>query len=173
MLEAFKRRTVIIGNSGSGKSTIAQRLAAVAGVPAIEMDLLHWEGKGYGTKREEAVARQLVQEAASRAGWVIEGVYGWLAEVAIPRATGLIWLDIPWRVCRDGLLARGQRRGGTEADFAALMTWAEAYWQRQTASSFAGHFRLFERFSGAKCRFRDRQEIQSFLAELRVEELPD
>ena len=152
MHSAFTTRTVVIGNSGSGKSTLAERLAEMAGVPAVDLDLLHWENDGYGAKREEAVARQLVHEAAAQPGWVIEGVYGWLAEVAIPRATALIWLDVPWSVCREGLLARGQRRGGTEADFAGLMTWAEAYWERRTSSSFAGHLRLFQTFHGAKLR---------------------
>ena len=26
---------------------------------------------------------------------LFEGVFGWLAEVAVPRATTLIWLDVP------------------------------------------------------------------------------
>jgi adenylate kinase family enzyme len=167
----FTQRTVVIGNSGSGKSTLAGRLAALTGVPAIDLDLLHWEGNGYGVKREEAVARQMVREAAAQPRWVVEGVFGRLAEEAVPRATALIWLDLPWSVCRDSLLARGQRRGGTEADFAALLSWAEAYWQRQTPSSFAGHLRLFEGYAGSKRRFRDRQEVQLFLDELRAGEL--
>jgi adenylate kinase family enzyme len=173
MLEPFPQRTVVIGNSGSGKSTLAGHLAALAGVPAVDLDLLHWEGNGYGARREEAVSRRLVQDAAAQPGWVIEGVYGWLAEKALPRATALIWIDVPWSVCRDSLIARGRRRGGTEADFANLMTWAEAYWQRQTPSSFAGHFRLFESFTGAKRRFRERVEIQLFLDELRTGGLAD
>jgi hypothetical protein len=78
----------------------------------------------------------------------------------------LIWLDAPWALCREGLLARGQRRGGTEANFAELMAWAEAYWQRQSPSSFAGHLRLFQSFDGARRRLRDRHEMQLFLAEL-------
>jgi adenylate kinase family enzyme len=166
-LAAFTTRTVIVGDSGSGKSTLAERLAALASVPVIDLDMLHWEGNGYGAKREAAVARQMVQEAAAQHVWVIEGVYGWLAEVALPRATSLIWLNVPWAICRDGLLTRGQRRGGTEVDFAELLAWAEAYWERQTSSSFAGHWRLFESFTGAKRRFCGRQEIQPFLAELR------
>jgi adenylate kinase family enzyme len=170
MLDAFKQRTVIIGNSGSGKSTLAGHLAALANVPAVDLDLLHWEGNGYGVKRVEAVARQMVHEAAAQTGWVIEGVYGWLAEVAVPRATGLIWLDLPWSVCREGLLARGARRGGTEADFAELLVWAAADWERPTPTSFAGHLRLFESFRGAKRRFGDRWEIQLFLAGLRTGE---
>ena len=169
MLAAFKTRTVIVGNSGSGKSTLAERLAVAANVPVIDLDLLHWEGNGYGTKRAEAVARQMVREAAAQPGWVIEGVYGWLAEVAIPRATAFIWLDIPWRLCREGLLARGQRRGGPEADFSELVAWAEAYWERQSSSSFQGHLRLFECFSGPKLRLRERPEVSQFLDDLRTE----
>jgi hypothetical protein len=110
-----------------------------------------------------------VQDAATQPGWVIEGVYGWLAEVAIPRATAMIWLDVPWNVCREGLLARGVRRGGTEAEFAELMVWAEAYWERQSSSSFQGHLRLFESFAGARLRLRGREETGQFLDDLRTE----
>jgi adenylate kinase family enzyme len=165
-LAPFTQRTVVIGNSGSGKSTLAAGLAALANVPAIDLDLLHWEGNGYGVKREEAVARGMVREAAAAPGWVIDGVYGWLAEEAVPRATALIWLDLPWSVCRDSLLARGRRGGGTEADFVKLMAWAEAYWTRQTPSSFAGHLRLFESFPRAKRRLRDRLEVRLLSEEI-------
>ena len=72
------------------------------------------------------MARQKVADLAATRRWVIEGVYGWLAEVAVPRATALMWLDVSWDVCREGLLARGLHCGGTEADFAELLRWAEA-----------------------------------------------
>jgi len=118
--------------------------------------------------QDEDVARQKVANLAATERWVIEGVYGWLAEVAVPRATALIWLDLPWQVCRDGLLARGQRRGGTEAAFSELLKWAEAYWDRQTPTSFEGHQRLFEGFSAAKLRIRARKEADRLLTDLTV-----
>jgi hypothetical protein len=111
----------------------------------------------------------MVSEVAAGPSWVIEGVYGWLAEIALPRATALIWLDFPWAVCRDGLLARGPRRGATEQDTEDLLTWAEAYWSRQTPSSFAGHSRLFRDFSGAKLTLHSREQVAQLLAELRAE----
>jgi adenylate kinase family enzyme len=166
MLSPFTQRTVVIGNSGSGKSTLAGKLAALADVPAIDLDLLRWVGDGYGVRRDRTVAQQMACEAAARPAWVIEGVYGWLAEVAMPRATALIWLDMPWSLCREALLGRGMRGGGTEVEFAKLVVWAEAYWERQTPSSFAGHLRLFETFHGAKLRFRERQEVHQLLAGL-------
>jgi adenylate kinase family enzyme len=157
-----KQRTVIVGNSGSGKSTLVGSLAALVNVPAIDLDLLHWEGDGHGAKRAEAVARQMVHGIAAQPAWAMEGVYGWLAEVALPRAVGLIRLDLPWSVCPAGRFARGVQCGGTEAEFTELIGWAEAYWERRTPSSFAGHLRLFESCHGAKRRFRDRREIHNF-----------
>lgn len=165
MLDALSERVVVIGNGGSGKSTFAENLAALTRAPVIDLDLLVWED-GHGPKRDEEITKRQVLEAAAASRWIIEGVYGWLAEMALPRATALIWLDLPWSLCRDGLLARGQRRGGTAADFAELLEWSEAYWQRQTSSSFTGHTRLFDDFPGFKLRLRDRGQIRQLLTRL-------
>ena len=168
MFEPLGERIVIIGNSGAGKSRLADALANLVRVPAIDLDLLHWEEDGYGRKRNEDAARRLTLEVSDQPHWIIEGVFGWLAEVALPKATGLIWLDFPWSLCRAGLLARGQRRGATVQDAADLMKWAEAYWIRQTPSSFAGHSKIFNDFSGAKLRLENREQVAELLGNLRA-----
>lgn len=161
----FGLRVVIIGNSGSGKSTLAQALARRIDAPLIDLDHIHWQDS-YGIKRDEDAATRMLADAAAESKWIIEGVYGWLAAVALPRATSLIWLDMPWNICREGLSARGLRRGATEGDHVALLEWAEACWQRQTPSSFAGHLALFENFAKTKLRRERRSEIDVFLADL-------
>lgn len=156
-------RVVIVGNSGSGKSTLAQHLAQRLGAPPIDLDHIHWQNR-VGEKREESLATDMVVEAASKARWIIEGVYGWLAAAALPFATSLIWLDLPWTVCSEGLLRRGPWNGATADEHQAFLQWAEAYWQRTTSSSFAGHLALFENFSGPKLRLQSRPEIDALLA---------
>jgi adenylate kinase family enzyme len=167
LLDALSERTVVIGNSGSGKSRLAERLAARSKIPAIDLDLFHWENEGHGDKRDEDVAKRLTAEAAQASRWVIEGIYGWMARVALPRATALVWLDLSWAECREGLLSRGIRRGGDDASFAELLRWGEEYYSiRQTSSSFLGHFRLYEDFAGTKLRLRSRVEANELLAAL-------
>lgn len=168
MTEPPIERTVVVGNSGSGKSTLAEAIANLAHIPAIDLDLLHWEEGSYGLKRNEDVARKMVLDISDQPSWIIEGAFGWLAEVALPKATSLIWLDFPWSVCRAGILARGLRRGATSHDAAELMKWAEAYWTRQTPSSFAGHSKLFNDFSGTKLRLDSREQVAQLLDNLRV-----
>ena len=168
MFQSLSQRTVIIGNSGAGKSALAEGLAALILVPVIDLDLLNWEGDGYGRKRDEDAARRMTLEVSAQPLWIIEGVYGWLAEVALPRATALIWLDFPWSLCRAGLLARSPRRGATDQDTVELLKWAETYWNRQTSSSFAGHSRMFNNFPSTKFRLENREQATLLLADLRA-----
>jgi adenylate kinase family enzyme len=156
-------RIVIIGNSGSGKSTLAEALGATRGQVVFDLDDAHWQ-VGVGIDRDKAEAKGLVHAFAEQPRWVIEGVYGWLAAIALARANTLIWLDLPWDVCRDSLTGRGPSRGATAEQHADLLAWAAAYWQRQTSTSFAGHLGLFNDFAGQKIRLLNRFDVVAFLA---------
>jgi adenylate kinase family enzyme len=156
-------RVVIIGNSGSGKSTLARAIGQRAGMPVFDLDNFHWQDK-VGLKRDEDVARRLVADVAADPVWIVEGVFGWLVEMALPRASTLIWLDMPWNVCSESLALRGPWRGATADEHAALLAWAEAYWQRKTSSSFSGHLALFESFEGFKLRLTSRSDVAELIA---------
>jgi adenylate kinase family enzyme len=162
----MSKRILVIGNSGAGKSSLAGRLSALLKVPAINLDRLHWEDDCYGRKRPEDEARALVKEAASQNAWIIEGVYGWLADVATPRATDLVWLDMPWAVCREGLMARNTSTGRPAEDRQELMAWAAAYWDRDTSSSFLGHARIFASFTARKFRIKSRNGADGLIGHL-------
>jgi adenylate kinase family enzyme len=163
-LTGFGPRLVIIGNSGSGKSTLARLLESRVGGELTDLDHIHWLDK-VGVKRDEGEAKKLVAALAAKPNWIIEGVYGWLAEAALPRATALIWLDMSPGVCRDSLAFRGPWRGATTAQHADFLAWAEAYWLRRTSTSFGGNLALFEAFPKAKARLTKRQDVDRLLAD--------
>lgn len=157
-------RVVIIGNSGSGKTTLARQLECRVGGRRTDLDHIHWLDQ-VGTKRGEEDAKSRVIALAAEENWIIEGVFGWLAEVALPRASMLIWLDMSPQVCRNSIATRGPWRDATAEQHAGLLAWAAAYWHRTTSSSFAGHQALFANFPRAKIRLSDRAEVDDLVAE--------
>lgn len=156
-------RTIVIGNSGAGKSWLATALSAILSVPAVDLDTLHWEPGGYGVRRDKHQAALDVRAAAQADKWIIEGVYGWLADMAVPRATALVWLDLPIDECLSNLRSRGIRGEGGEESFIELLKWASEYQVRTNANSWTAHKRIFDGFPGTKLTLSSRREIDAFL----------
>ena len=102
-LAAFPRRIAIAGTSGAGKSTLGRRLAALGGVPYVELDALHWEP---GWRHAEGdVFRGRVTDALAGAGWVVDGNYAVVRDLTWGAADHLIWLDyafprVIWQLTR-------------------------------------------------------------------------
>ncbi|QVN23562.1 hypothetical protein [Burkholderia pyrrocinia] len=83
-------RTLVIGNPGSGKRWLANRIAAHISAACVDLDLIHWVPGGYNAARERADAIRLVRQAAGTDRWVIEGIYGWLVDEVKRDASVLI-----------------------------------------------------------------------------------
>lgn len=102
------QRIVIIGSTGSGKSTLGRALAARLGVPHTEMDTLHWL-PGW-IERDDATFRELVDAFTAQPAWVIDGNYSVARDLVWPRADTLIWLDYSFPRTAWQLLRRTRRR---------------------------------------------------------------
>ena len=140
-------RTLIIGNSGSGKSWLAQRLAERLQVPWTDLDRLHWLSDEHSIPRPRAEALAMARIAAEQERWVIEGVYGWIASELLPRTTALIWLSVADQVCVANIR---QREVNDDERLIALLEWAGSYRQRDGSCGYAAHQRLFEGFPGSQ-----------------------
>jgi len=64
---------VVVGTTGSGKSTMAERVAEKLGLDFIELDALNW-GSNW-TPAGDELLRIRVEEATRSPGWVIAGNY--------------------------------------------------------------------------------------------------
>jgi adenylate kinase family enzyme len=67
-------RTLILGNSGSGRSWLSKRLAAVLETDSIDLDDFYWKPGSYDKARDKDLCIEMTRQAASRPSWIIEGV---------------------------------------------------------------------------------------------------
>jgi adenylate kinase family enzyme len=102
------RRVSVIGNSGSGKSTVARRLAAILGVPHLEMDAIFHQPGWQPLPDEEF--RWITTARAAEDGWVIDGNYRTVQPLVWARADTVVWLDLPKRTVMRQLAWRTLRR---------------------------------------------------------------
>ena len=102
------RRIHIVGGPGSGKTTLARRLARRLGAVAHDLDGVGYEG-GAGLKRPLDRRLADVRRIADAPAWVTEGVFLWWTDVLLNRADVIVWLDLPWRVAARRILARHVR----------------------------------------------------------------
>lgn len=93
------RRVLVMGTSGSGKTTTARRLAAKLDVPHVELDAIYHQPGWTELPRDEFRVR--VTAATEADGWVIDGNYSDVRDLVLAGADAVVWLDLPrWLVMR-------------------------------------------------------------------------
>ena len=101
-------RILILGRTGSGKTTLARELAAALGVPHVELDALY-----FGPDLSRApldVLRERTSAAIAGERWVTDGNKRAVRDLVWPRADTIVWLDYPVWVSLRRLARRARSR---------------------------------------------------------------
>ena len=99
------QRVLVMGSSGSGKSTFARRLSDVTGLPFVSLDALFW--KPGWVESDKAEFRERVTKAARQPRWIMDGNFtSHLVELRRDACDTVIWFDLPRRTCMLGIVTR-------------------------------------------------------------------
>jgi adenylate kinase family enzyme len=108
------QRYVVVGTSGSGKTTFARNLASIIDGRHVELDALHWGADWTPRTTPDFEARVTADTAGER--WVADGNYSVVRHVVWTRATDIVWLNFSRTVVFSRVIRRTLRRGATREE---------------------------------------------------------
>lgn len=154
-------KIAIIGNSSSGKSSLALKLAQEFGLVHLDLDTVAWKAQKMPIRRSlSSSLKKIMSFINTHKNWVIEGCYSDLIAEILPYTSLLIFLNLGVNVC----LENSQKRPweahkydtpeAQENNLSMLESWIKDYFVRNDEFSFSRHQQLFESFMGEKIEYK-------------------
>ena len=97
-------KVIVIGCPGAGKTTFAEKLAHITGLPLFHLDAIWHKPDRTHISREEFDEKLL--EILSLDKWIIDGNYSRTVEKRIQACDTVFLLDLPMEVCLQGAVER-------------------------------------------------------------------
>lgn len=151
------RKILIFGNSGSGKSTLAKELCAKYALGHLDLDTLAWLPSSPPTRKPLIDSQKdIAIFIASNEGWVIEGCYSDLLELAIQQSNEMIFMNLPVEACIHNAMNRPwephkyESKEAQDANLDMLIDWIAQYPERKDTFSMAAHNKLYEQYDGKR-----------------------
>ena len=152
-------KTILLGNAGAGKSTLARKLICKdSSVACLSLDELAFaKGSDRRPLRESIVqAKKFIE---TNENWIIEGCYADIIESLLPYCEELIFLNPGVETCiahckqRPWEPEKFESNEAQEANLQNLIEWVSSYENRQDEYGLHRHRTLFDSFSGQKHEF--------------------
>ena len=109
-------KIIVVGTTGSGKSTLCKRLESQLDYKYFQLDQLFWKTNWSGSTDEDFFPKveAIIQENEN---WIIDGNYGRTMDITWPKADTVIWIDYPFWLVFYQNFSRAIKRSITREEF--------------------------------------------------------
>ena len=104
MIMNLGQKIIVLGCSGSGKSTFSEKLCDVTGLPLFHLDAIWWNPDRSHISREEF--DQKLDAILQTDKWIIDGDYSRTYEIRFHSCDTVIFLDYGTEECMNGIKER-------------------------------------------------------------------
>ncbi len=167
------KRIYIIGNSASGKTSLAKKLSKILKIKSYDLDDFYYERK-FSKKRSAKTVEKLVKKVTRTKKWIIEGVYSSCVTCSLDKADMIIWLDYPFHVIAWRLIRRQVNRGEKLSDLLDFLHYIWDYYQKpshkhydRNESNYYKHKRIVETYPAEIVHITSRKELEVFLSSVK------
>ena len=102
------KKIIVIGCSGSGKSTFSRKLQKATGLELFYLDAIYWNKDGSHITRDEFTKKQ--REILKRESYIIDGNFRNTLEMRFKDADLVFFFDLPTEICIHGVKNRKGKR---------------------------------------------------------------
>lgn len=168
-----RKRIMVVGSGGAGKTTLAVNLGELTGLPVIHLDRHNWKPGWVSTPDDEWT--EIVRGLVAADAWIIDGNYGSTLDMRARRCDTIIFFDFNrvvalWGAVKRAVLQRGRSRpdmaeGCPERLDLAFLKWIWSYNKVSRPKVLAA---IEEAPKGALViTVHNRRQVRQFLSELR------
>ena len=99
------KKIVLMGNAGSGKSTLSMKIHEITSIPVFHLDKILWKADWERTPEDEFTTKH--NQILEKPSWIIDGVaYKSTYEKRFEASDTIIFLDTSLEICKERALQR-------------------------------------------------------------------